>query len=148
MLRNQAEEVWEISSKSSLAFFSDFCSKNIVISCLLWILSKEHCNQYHSDESAFAGRKKETILLENFSLVHHEVTNLGCFQLVLLLTNVSKTFCPQAKLCIGYFTYTENSEQCKRFLGELLIVFYVQGKRLTDTILEAPKSDPVQLSHI
>lgn len=88
-------------------FCFEFCPKNIVISCLLWILSKEHCNHCHSDESAFAGRKKETILLESFSLVHDEVMNLGCFQLVLLLTKVSKTFCPRAKLYIGYFTYTE-----------------------------------------
>lgn len=129
-------------------FCFEFCPKNIVISCLLWILSKEHCNHCHSDASAFAGRKKETILLESFSLVHHEVMNLGCFQLVLLLTKVSKTFCPRAKLCIGYFTYIENPEWCRSFFGELLILFYVQGKRLTDTILEACKSDPVQLSHI
>lgn len=100
-------------------FCSEFHPKDIVISCLLWILSKEHCNHCHSDESAFAGRKKETILLENFSLVHHEVMNLGCFQLVLLLTKVSKTFCPRAKSCIGYFTYTENSERCKRLFGRI-----------------------------
>lgn len=146
MLINQAKGVWEISNKSSLAFCFEFCPKNIVISCMLWILSKEHCNR-HSDASAFAGRKKETILLESFSLVHHEVMNLGCIQLLLLLTKVSKTFCPQAKLCIGYFTYTKNPEWCKFFWGNYSS-YFMYSKRLTDAILESRKSDQVQLSHI
>lgn len=99
-------------------FYFEFCPKNIVI-CLLWIPSKEHCNHCHSDESAFAGRKKENILLESFSLVHHEVMNLGCFQLVLLLTRDSKTFCPRAKSCTGYFSYPDKSF----FWGNYLFYF-------------------------
>lgn len=59
-----------------------------------------------------------------------------------------KHFALRLNCVLGISHIQKTQSSVRGFLGELLIVFYVQGKRLTDTILEAPKSDPVQLSHI
>lgn len=60
--------------------------------------------------------KKETILLESFSLVYHEVMNLGCFHFVFLLTKVSKTFSPQAYHHVLGISYIQKTQSGLKFL--------------------------------
>lgn len=64
--------------------------------------------------------------------------------------NKSKTFSPQAYHHVPDISHIQKKQSDLRVLGWEVVnySFYVLGRELSDTILVAPKSDPVQLSYI